>query len=95
MCVRVELSELPEPARNQGEEWLARETTLAVPLGPLVKEERRSEGKVPIPPLAEQRRIVAKVDALMSLCDTLKARLTDAATTQRHLADAITERAAA
>ena len=50
---------------------------------------------IPLPPLAEQRRIVAKVDALMALCDALKARLTDAATTQRHLADAITQRVAA
>lgn len=50
---------------------------------------------IPLPPLAEQRRIVAKVDALMALCDALKARLADAAQTQRHLADAITERAAA
>jgi len=32
--------------------------------------------------------IVAKVDALMSLCDTLKVRLVDAPTTQLHLADA-------
>jgi type I restriction enzyme S subunit len=50
---------------------------------------------IPIPPLAEQRRIVAKVEALMALCDALKARLADAAQTQRHLADAITQRAAA
>lgn len=50
---------------------------------------------IPLPPLAEQRRIVAKVDALMALCDALKARLADAAQMQRHLADAITQRAAA
>ena len=50
---------------------------------------------IPIPPLAEQLRIVAKVDALMALCDALKARLADAAQTQRNLADAIIERAAA
>lgn len=49
----------------------------------------------PLPPLAEQRRIVAKVDELMALCDALKARIADAATTQRHLADAVVERAAA
>lgn len=48
-----------------------------------------------IPPLAEQHRIVAKVDELMAMCDQLKTRLADAAQTQRHLADAIVERAAA
>jgi type I restriction enzyme, S subunit len=50
---------------------------------------------LPVPPAAEQYRIVAKVDELMALCDALKARIADAATTQRHLADAIVERAAA
>ena len=49
----------------------------------------------PLPPLAEQRRIVTKVDTLLALCDRLKSRVADAAQTQRHLADSITERAAA
>ena len=49
----------------------------------------------PIPPLAEQHRIVAKVDELMALCDTLKARINDAQTTQIQLADAIVEQAVA
>ncbi|MBN8514965.1 restriction endonuclease subunit S [Accumulibacter sp.] len=48
---------------------------------------------VAIPPLAEQHRIVAKVDELMALCDQLKSRLSDAQTTQLHLADALVERA--
>ena len=48
---------------------------------------------VAIPPLAEQHRIVAKVDQLMALCDQLKARLQQAQTTQQHLADAIVEQA--
>lgn len=50
--------------------------------------------QLPVPPLAEQRRIVTKVDVLMDLCDALKARLADAAKTQCHLADAIAEWAA-
>lgn len=50
---------------------------------------------LPVPPEAEQARIVAKVDELMALCDDLKAYLVDAATTQRHIADVILERSAA
>jgi len=48
-----------------------------------------------LPPTTEQRRIVAKVDELMALCDALKARIADAQTTQIHLADAIVEQAVA
>ena len=46
---------------------------------------------LPIPPLAEQYRIVAKVDELMSLCDQLSARLQASQTTQLHLAEALVE----
>jgi type I restriction enzyme S subunit len=42
-----------------------------------------------LPPLAEQRRIVAKVDALMALCDRLEASLATAADTSRRLLDAL------
>ncbi|MFH3479826.1 restriction endonuclease subunit S [Xanthobacter variabilis] len=44
---------------------------------------------IPIPPLAEQQRIVAKVDALMALCDHLEASLTATAATRRRLLDAL------
>ncbi|WP_312367756.1 restriction endonuclease subunit S [Ensifer sp.] len=44
---------------------------------------------IPLPPLAEQRRIVAKVDELMSLCDQLEASLTSADGTRRKLLDAL------
>ena len=48
---------------------------------------------VSLPPLEEQHRIAIKVDELMTLCDQLKARLTDAQTTKLHLTDAIVEQA--
>ncbi|MFN7610005.1 MAG: restriction endonuclease subunit S [bacterium] len=44
---------------------------------------------VPLPPLAEQHRIVAKVDALMALCDRLEASLAATAATRRRLLDAL------
>lgn len=43
----------------------------------------------PLPPLAEQQRIVAKVDALMALCDQLEASLTAATATRRRLLDVL------
>jgi len=47
------------------------------------------EVRFPLPPLAEQHRIVAKVDELMALCDQLEASLTDTAATRRRLLDAL------
>ena len=44
---------------------------------------------VPVPPLAEQQRIVAKVDELMGLCDQLEASLTDGEETRSRLLDAL------
>lgn len=43
----------------------------------------------PLPPLAEQQRIVAKVDELMALCDRLEASLTAADETRRRLLEAL------
>ncbi|MFV1876406.1 restriction endonuclease subunit S [Nioella sp.] len=45
--------------------------------------------ELPLPPLAEQHRIVAKVDALMALCDQLEASLTTTATTRSKLLNAL------
>jgi type I restriction enzyme, S subunit len=44
---------------------------------------------VPLPPLAEQHRIVAKVDALMTLCDRLEVALATADTTKQRLLEAL------
>jgi type I restriction enzyme, S subunit len=50
---------------------------------------------VPVPPLAEQRRIVTQIDELMALCNALRVGLGGAAETQKNLADTIIESAAA
>jgi type I restriction enzyme S subunit len=44
---------------------------------------------VPIPPLAEQHRIVTKVDELMALCDRLEMNLITGEETRRRLLDAL------
>jgi type I restriction enzyme S subunit len=44
---------------------------------------------IPLPPLAEQHRIVAKVDELMALCDQLETQLTTTATDSRRLLEAV------
>jgi type I restriction enzyme S subunit len=48
---------------------------------------------IPLPPLAEQHRIVAKVDELMTICDQLKSRITEANQLQQKLADVLVEQA--
>jgi type I restriction enzyme S subunit len=45
--------------------------------------------KVPVPPLAEQNRIVAKVDELMALCDQLEAGLTVSQTEANRLLESV------
>jgi type I restriction enzyme S subunit len=50
---------------------------------------------IPIPPVAEQHRIVAKIDQLMVLCDQLKTRLTQARQLNEQLASTLVERALA
>jgi type I restriction enzyme S subunit len=42
-----------------------------------------------LPPLAEQRRIVARVDELMTLCDRLEARLAESEADSRRLLEAV------
>ena len=48
---------------------------------------------LPTPPLAEQLRIVAKIDELMAICDQLKAKLKQSQETQIQLTDALVDRA--
>jgi type I restriction enzyme S subunit len=44
---------------------------------------------IPLPPLAEQHRIIAKVDELMMLCDQLEAQLTTTEADSRRLLEAV------
>ena len=46
---------------------------------------------IPLPPIDEQHRIVAKVDELMTLCDQLKSRLQTSQQTQLALAESLVE----
>jgi type I restriction enzyme, S subunit len=44
---------------------------------------------IPVPPLAEQQRIVVKVDELMVLCDRLEASLAETEADSRRLLEAV------
>ena len=56
---------------------------------PRLRTEDAVVSPFPLPPLAEQHRIVAKVDALMALCDRLEAALTTTDTTRSRLLEAL------
>lgn len=47
------------------------------------------ETLIPLPPLAEQHRIVAKIDQLMALCDNLETRIDAANSKQTNLLNAV------
>lgn len=47
----------------------------------------------PIPPLSEQKRIISKVQSLITLCDQLKLSIIEANSTQLYLAESIVEKA--
>jgi type I restriction enzyme S subunit len=71
---------------------LVQDTVMAVQVG--VSREGLSIGKlaqfpIPLPPLAEQHRIVAKVDELMALCDRLEADQADAEAAHAQLVQAL------
>mgnify|MGYP000207760978 CR=1 FL=1 len=58
-----------------------------------IKASKLKRVPIPVPPLAEQYRIVEKVKGLMILCDELKVRINESQSTQLHLADAMAEHA--
>jgi type I restriction enzyme, S subunit len=56
---------------------------------PIISKSKWETIRIPIPPLAEQRRIVAKVDQLMALVDRLEAQLAASRATATSLMNAV------
>ena len=56
---------------------------------PNVNSQALGKMAIPLPPLAEQHRIVSKVDELMALCDKLATNLSKRDVLQNHLLDAL------
>jgi type I restriction enzyme S subunit len=56
---------------------------------PKMNQAKMNSIPVAVPPLPEQKRIVAKVDQLMALCDTLESKLRDAEQGAQLLAEAM------
>ena len=56
---------------------------------PIISKGKWEVLPTPLPPLAEQQRIVAKVNELMSLCDRLETNLSKRDFLQNHLLDAL------
>lgn len=73
------------PLRN----YFAAKATGASSSMPKISQGVLLNAPIPLPPLAEQHRIVAKVDKLMALCDELEARLTTSARTRFRLLEAV------
>lgn len=87
----VHLASISPPARN----FLSENASGAQATMPKINQTTLVSLPIPLPPLAEQHRIVAKVDALMALCDRLDASLTATAATRRRLLDALVAEALA
>ncbi len=94
--IRVRLnSVLADPAyvRQAGDSDLVRasiENSCATTVGNWgISASNLKEIAFPVPPLAEQRRIVAKVDELMAVCDQLEAQLTETRADSRRLLESV------
>lgn len=83
----------PEFLRLSGDTHLVRaevEAACATTVGNWgISASNLKEVRFPVPPLAEQHRIVAKFNALMALCDRLEAGLAATTTARRRLLDAL------
>lgn len=81
----VHLASVSPPARA----FLSRNASGAQATMPKINQSILASLPIPLPPIAEQRRIVAKVDELMNLCSRLEASLTAVETARSRLLDAL------
>ena len=81
----VHLASVSPPARA----FLSANATGAQATMPKINQATLVSLPIPLPPLAEQHRIVTKVDELMSLCDRLEAGLTKSGDVRGRLLDAL------
>lgn len=72
-----------------GRQYLTENASGAQATMPKINQATLLSLPIPLPPIAEQRRIVAKVDELMALCDQLETSLIGAEETQGKLLDAL------
>ncbi|MFB1488301.1 MULTISPECIES: restriction endonuclease subunit S [unclassified Thiocapsa] len=81
----IHLAAVSPPART----FLSENASGAQATMPKINQSTLVSLPIPIPPLAEQHRIVAKVDELMAVCDQLEAQLTATQTDSRRLLEAV------
>lgn len=98
ICLQLHLPEMAQFLRvlmmsKTFQELLNEQATGMTATG--IKASKLKELPIVIPPLAEQHRIVAKVDELMTLCDALKSRISAANQLQQKIADVMVEQAVA
>jgi type I restriction enzyme S subunit len=74
--------------RDQVIAWLTNEMNANTGV-PTLGKEKMELLPIPLPPLAEQHRIVAKVGELMALCDQLEQQLSQADQQRRRLLEAV------
>ncbi|WP_193564716.1 hypothetical protein [Psychrobacter sanguinis] len=60
-----------------------------------ISQSKLKVAPIPLCPVNEQHRIVAKVDELMAICDQLKQQLQQSQQTQVNLTDALVDQALA
>ena len=98
ICLQLHLPEMAQFVRvlmmsKTFQELLYEQATGMTATG--IKASKLKELPIVIPPLAEQHRIVAKVDELTTLCNTLKSRITAANQLQHKIADVMVAQAVA